>query len=833
MGFSARYTQSATNAIIAGATSVDIPETGAPALGLRYDVKFYNQDGHLDSPDATTFYARVIRPDGTAVDVSLRDMLYNSQAFAVAANSAGELVDSTDATGNFPAASEWVKGTVTSGAASIYVRVPADTGSGSPGAAEWTNVNLSGFGQGVYTLELGWFEQARAYQATYRIHVGESEVAFDEVRSIKAVTDLLPNAGALTTIGTNASTAAIKSTAAAASAAAVESDWANGGRLDNILDARASQASVDTVDTVVDTILVDTAELQTDWANGGRLDNILDARASQASVDTVDTVVDTILVDTNELQTDWVNGGRLDLIVDELTVQGDTNETAILRVEADTQDIQTKIGSPTAGSVAATLDHATYGLNALDTDLSTILTAVQAVQNNTRFVATVPQKLNRPGGASSGSLEVMSFLYDSAGNMETPDDDEVMVRLRASDGTYITNRTFTNRNSATALSAATDTTAWPAASGWRALQKEANGKYFFFLKSTSADPEEAINFEFGWEEASVKIYQARTLQISDAADLDTIGTNVDAVLADTNELQTDWVNGGRLDNILDARASQATADTILADTNELQTDWVNGGRLDNILDARASQATADTILADTNELQTDWANGGRLDNILDARASQTSVDTVDTVVDTILANLAAVATDIDGLENAVGVQKTQFTSYPYNGLSGLLQNDPTEVTSGSFYPVTSSVSYRVQSVQPITFNENVGQILAIDHMFATLKCAVSGSGTDPNGTIAWYVAPGGSNPTTGQYVDTIAGAIQISSAKTYFATESTHIVSGLVKSSAFPALITWSSSANAMCFYLICAGKLVAGSNGSLRVSPYDSTALEITYGRN
>lgn len=45
-------------------------------------------------------------------------------------------------------------------------------------------------------------------------------------------------------------------------------------------------------------IVADTNELQTDWANGGRLDVILDARASQASVDTIDGIVNAILIDT-------------------------------------------------------------------------------------------------------------------------------------------------------------------------------------------------------------------------------------------------------------------------------------------------------------------------------------------------------------------------------------------------------------------------------------------------------------------------------------------------------------------------------------------------------
>ena len=48
---------------------------------------------------------------------------------------------------------------------------------------------------------------------------------------------------------------------------------------------------------------------------------------------------------------------------------------------------------------------------------------------------------------------------------------------------------------------------------------------------------------------------------------------------------------------------------IEADTDELQTDLADGGRVDTIFDS---------ILADTAELQTDWADGGRLDLLQDA-----------------------------------------------------------------------------------------------------------------------------------------------------------------------------------------------------------------------
>lgn len=65
------------------------------------------------------------------------------------------------------------------------------------------------------------------------------------------------------------------------------------GRIDAAVSTRASASDLSTVagylDTEIAAILADTNELQTDWANGGRLDLILDARASQSSVDDVPT----------------------------------------------------------------------------------------------------------------------------------------------------------------------------------------------------------------------------------------------------------------------------------------------------------------------------------------------------------------------------------------------------------------------------------------------------------------------------------------------------------------------------------------------------------------
>jgi len=76
-----------------------------------------------------------------------------------------------------------------------------------------------------------------------------------------------------------------------------------GGDIHDVLYADATGASlavdIATIDGIVDNILVDTNELQTDWANGGRLDLILDeltvqGDTNETKIDTIDTVVDTI-----------------------------------------------------------------------------------------------------------------------------------------------------------------------------------------------------------------------------------------------------------------------------------------------------------------------------------------------------------------------------------------------------------------------------------------------------------------------------------------------------------------------------------------------------------
>jgi hypothetical protein len=96
----------------------------------------------------------------------------------------------------------------------------------------------------------------------------------------------------------------------------------------------------------------------------------------------------------------------------------------------------------------------------------------------------------------------------------------------------------------------------------------------------------------------------------DASALNTAAvTSVPAILADTNELQTDWVNGGRLDLILDARASQASVDDLPtnAELDPIPTATENADTLLNRDMSAVSDTEARSPLNALRFLRNKWA----------------------------------------------------------------------------------------------------------------------------------------------------------------------------------------------------------------------------------
>ena len=142
------------------------------------------------------------------------------------------------------------------------------------------------------------------------------------------------------------------------------------------------------------------------------------------------------------------------------------------------------------------------------------------------------------------------------------------------------------------------------------------------------------------------------------AEIDSNSTQLAAIVADTDELQGDWADGGRLDLILDARASQTTADAIETDTQDIQS------RIPAALVSGRMSSDAVAISGSTSAADAVESNIGNLDDAvsdavaapaaaltaydpptkaeLDAAHSTTDglITTVDNVVDAILVDTA-------------------------------------------------------------------------------------------------------------------------------------------------------------------------------------------------
>ena len=135
-------------------------------------------------------------------------------------------------------------------------------------------------------------------------------------------------------------------------------------------------------------------------------------------------------------------------------------------------------------------------------------------------------------------------------------------------------------------------------------------------------------------------------------DVSALATNVAAILVDTGTTLDTKLN--TIDDFLDTEIA-----AILADTNELQTDWANGGRLDLLLDGAASAGDpwTTTLPGAYGAGTAGKIIGDNLNATVSSRASQTSVDTVDDLLDT---EVAAIKTVVDAVK--VKTDQLAFTA---------------------------------------------------------------------------------------------------------------------------------------------------------------------------
>lgn len=136
------------------------------------------------------------------------------------------------------------------------------------------------------------------------------------------------------------------------------------------------------------------------------------------------------------------------------------------------------------------------------------------------------------------------------------------------------------------------------------------------------------------------------------ADLATIDSNVDAILVDTNELQGDWVNGGRLDLLLDA--VKAKTDNLPVDPADASDITASFSTTDGLI--TTVDTVVDAIKVSTDALPTDPADA----SVIAAASSVTDglVTTVDTVVDGIQTDLSNATDGLGALKALIDIVDT-------------------------------------------------------------------------------------------------------------------------------------------------------------------------------
>ena len=166
-----------------------------------------------------------------------------------------------------------------------------------------------------------------------------------------------------------------------------------------------------------------------------------------------------------------------------------------------------------------------------------------------------------------------------------------------------------------------------------------------------------------------------------AAAIATNAIDADALAADAvTEIQSGLATAAALTTIDDFLDTEIAA--ILADTNELQTDWVNGGRLDLLIDA---------IKAKTDTLPADTADDSDIDTQLAAIAAylDTEVAAILAAVDT---EVAAIKTKTDYLPSATaGAAGGVFIAGSNAATTVAITGNITGNLSGSVGSVTGAV----------------------------------------------------------------------------------------------------------------------------------------------
>jgi hypothetical protein len=244
--------------------------------------------------------------------------------------------------------------------------------------------------------------------------------------------------------------------------------------------------------------------------------------------------------------------------------------------------------------------------------------SVLSIQNNTRFVSSIPSYYLIPS-AGNNVYQLTANFYDSAGNMEDPDSNDVGLDLDTADGTDKNALLYKDSAATIALDAS-------GIAGHLKLERTDVGRYFCFVKIASTETESQFMYNFALIEAGLSLFYSRSNNVlSEDPGTTTLAdnaTNKDIIaeaLKERDVSLTGAVSGSIYSDIndnIDATETKvdtidSVVDAILVDTADMQP-RVNAIEVDtgttipnqisglNDISLAGVNAEVDTALSDIN-----------------------------------------------------------------------------------------------------------------------------------------------------------------------------------------------------------------------------------------
>lgn len=255
-------------------------------------------------------------------------------------------------------------------------------------------------------------------------------------------------------------------------------------------------------------------------------------------------------------------------------------------LDADLTTIEGKIDviDQNVDDVEAALVNPTYGLSALKALIDTLKSSIASVQNNIAFSAGVLNQSIAPG-AGTNTYRIPINVFDTSGNMEDPDSNEIFVS--------IVNEAGVDRSSYLA----------GFVSGPVLATRDAIGQYRIDYGIPDTAPLETLIFKFEYVEGGLTRVQQRASEV--VADVQSSGfaleTTAQDILTDTADMQPRVadIQTKVNDATYGLAALKALIDILDTNVDSVKADVENAtyglAALRTTLDTKASQASVTAV----------------------------------------------------------------------------------------------------------------------------------------------------------------------------------------------------------------------------------------------